>query len=203
MKKTSLLLIVLLSSFLVVGQSKKIGQMIEAGKLKYQLNDYHGAIQDFNEAIALNDKNPIAYYERGKAKDKLGDFYGAVQDFDSAISEDNKYFDAYVERGDVKNKKLRYKEATSDYLKALEINHDDQKTLLKLGQTQMALMSYLESIQSFNHLIELDPNNADAFYLRGLIHIHLNENDKGCKDLSKAGELGDYKAYEMINEYCK
>ena len=169
MKKLYLLFIVLFSAFLLVGQSKKVSQMIESGKLKYQLNDYHGAIQDF----------------------------------DSAIANDSKYFDAYLERGNVKNKKLRYKEAIEDYSAALIMKPDNQKTLLKLGQTQMALMSYLESIESFNHLILLDAQNADAFYLRGLIHIHLNFHDKGCKDLSKAGELGDYKAYEMINEYCR
>ena len=203
MKKISLVLVIVFTSFLALGQSKRMSKLIESGKMKFELNDYHGAIKDFNKVIEIDENNVFAFYERGRAKDKLGDFYGSVDDFTKALEIDNKYTQAYIERGNVKNEKLNYKGAITDYTKALTLKPENEPLLLKLGQTQMALLSYKESIESFTHLISLDPENRDAYYLRGLIYIHLHHKIKGCQDLSKAGELGDHKAYEMLNEYCK
>ena len=58
------------------------------------------------------------------------------------------------------------------------------------------------AIQDFNKAIELNPNNAVAYYNRGLAKIHLGQKDNGCLDLSKAGELGHAKAYEHIKDLC-
>ena len=44
---------------------------------------------------------------------------------------------------------------------------------------------------------------ADAYYYRGLAKIILHQKDNGCLDLSKAGELGFYQAYDEIKKYCK
>jgi hypothetical protein len=43
---------------------------------------------------------------------------------------------------------------------------------------------------------------VDAYYLRGVLRIEYGQLSDGCLDLSKAGELGDLKAYEMIRERC-
>ena len=36
--------------------------------------------------------------------------------------------------------------------------------------------------------------------MRGLLRINFGDFTNGCLDLSKAGELGDLKAYEAIKE---
>jgi tetratricopeptide (TPR) repeat protein len=41
-----------------------------------------------------------------------------------------------------------------------------------------------------NKAISLDPNNKDAYFLRGLALYELGEKEQGCKDFSKAIELG-------------
>ena len=47
------------------------------------------------------------------------------------------------------------------------------------------------------------PYFGDAFFNRGLVLIYLKDKEKGCIDLSKAGELGIDDAYSVINKYCK
>ena len=44
---------------------------------------------------------------------------------------------------------------------------------------------------------------GDAYFNRGLVLIYLKDKEKGCIDLSRAGELGIQDAYSVINKYCE
>ena len=44
---------------------------------------------------------------------------------------------------------------------------------------------------------------GDAYFNRGLVLIYLKDREKGCIDLSRAGELGVQEAYSVINKYCE
>ena len=50
--------------------------------------------------------------------------------------------------------------------------------------------------------INIKPN-SNSYFLRGKSYIKLNQKENGCKDLSKAGELGQKDAYTEISKYCK
>ena len=50
--------------------------------------------------------------------------------------------------------------------------------------------------------IQINPKNVDAYFMRGVLRIEFGDMKNGCLDLSKAGELGDSKAYEVIKEKC-
>jgi tetratricopeptide (TPR) repeat protein len=60
-----------------------------------------------------------------------------------------------------------------------------------------------ESIVQYTKAIELYPNIGEAYYNRGLVLIYLKDKEKGCMDLSMAGELGIQDAYSVIQKYCK
>ncbi|PIV58665.1 MAG: hypothetical protein COS14_08405, partial [Bacteroidetes bacterium CG02_land_8_20_14_3_00_31_25] len=61
---------------------------------------------------------------------------------------------------------------------------------------------YSGAISDFNKAIEINPNNAEAYYNRGFAKINLGQKDSGCLDLSKAGKLGCSQAYEAIKDFC-
>ena len=50
---------------------------------------------------------------------------------------------------------------------------------------------------------DLDFFKADAYFNRGLVLIYLRDSEKGCIDLSRAGELGVDDAYSVISKYCE
>lgn len=50
--------------------------------------------------------------------------------------------------------------------------------------------------------IELDPNDAMAYYNRGVSKLRLGQRDSACRDLSKASELGDEDAFDRIRKHC-
>lgn len=51
--------------------------------------------------------------------------------------------------------------------------------------------------------VDINPNDAKFYYLRGLLLIQDNQKDSGCLDLSKASELGYKYAYEAIKKFCQ
>ena len=61
----------------------------------------------------------------------------------------------------------------------------------------------VDAIGSYNKALELYPMMGDAYYNRGLVLIYLKDKEKGCIDLSRAGELGVGEAYSIIKRYCE
>ncbi|NCC88511.1 MAG: tetratricopeptide repeat protein, partial [Clostridia bacterium] len=45
-------------------------------------------------------------------------------------------------------------------------------------------------IQDCSKAIALDPQNKNAYFLRGLAHYELGQKEQGCRDFEKAIELG-------------
>ena len=59
------------------------------------------------------------------------------------------------------------------------------------------------SIENYTKAIELYPYMGDAYFNRGLVLIYLKDKEKGCIDLSRAGELGIQDAYGVIKKFCE
>ena len=56
---------------------------------------------------------------------------------------------------------------------------------------------------NYTKAINLWPYMGDAYFNRGLVLIYLKDKEKGCIDLSRAGELGVEDAYGVIKKYCE
>ncbi|MBO5846591.1 MAG: tetratricopeptide repeat protein, partial [Bacteroidales bacterium] len=58
-------------------------------------------------------------------------------------------------------------------------------------------------LEDYNRAIELNEDFAEAWYNRGVTRIYLGERNEGLRDLSRAGELGIYKAYNLIKRFSE
>ena len=74
---------------------------------------------------------------------------------------------------------------------------------LNLGNLHCLSSQLVSSIEDYDKAIKLYPAMGDAYYNRGLVLIYLKDKEKGCIDLSRAGELGVGDAYSVIDKYCK
>ena len=63
------------------------------------------------------------------------------------------------------------------------------------------MKDYRAALVDYDKAIHLDPNFADAYFNRGLVNIYLGNNRQGILDLSKAGELGLFSAYNIIKRF--
>lgn len=60
---------------------------------------------------------------------------------------------------------------------------------------------YEAAIQHYNDAIQTDSEFAEAYFNRGLTYIFIGKHEQGLQDLSRAGELGIYQAYNLITRF--
>ncbi|MCX6140314.1 MAG: tetratricopeptide repeat protein [Candidatus Kapabacteria bacterium] len=70
-------------------------------------------------------------------------------------------------------------------------------------QTGAGQKDYDGSIADYTKAIEIDPQNAKAYYARGLMELLLGRNHKGCLDIVKAREVGLPFVSDEIMLQCK
>ena len=100
----------------------------------------------------------------------------------------------------------------------IEVDGDKALALLKLAerlQPQSAMIHYnigcvlasqgklSEAETAFSQAIQLDDRMAEAYFNRAVAALLHNNNIKAIADLSKAGELGLYRAYNLIKQAQK
>jgi tetratricopeptide (TPR) repeat protein len=69
------------------------------GVTRYDLRDWDGAINDFDEALRLNPLRVMAWIKRGNARFNKGDLDEAINDFNQAIRLDPRSVIAWNNRG--------------------------------------------------------------------------------------------------------
>ena len=87
--------------------------------------------------------------------------------------------------------------------KAAALNPGFPYTYYNLGNLYCLSNDLPEAIVKYTRAIDLYPYIGESFYNRGLVLIYLKDKEKGCIDLSTAGELGIQDAYGVIKKYCK
>jgi len=191
------------SSYAETAIAQTAEEYFDKGVEKSVEGDWKGAIQDYNKAIELNPNYTSAYNNRGSVKSSLGDYRGAIQDFNKSIELKPNYALAYFNRGIAKSNLDEHKGAIQDYNKAIELEPNDADAYSNRGNSKGCLDDYRGAIKDFNKAIEHNPNDGMAYNNRGLAKIYLGQKDSGCLDLSKARDLGDPKAHDLIKKYCE
>lgn len=200
MKTLSLWVIAGLICSSSLAQSAK--DLTQKGRDLYEKREFMEALLNLNKALEVDPNYSPAYFVRANIKDAFDDRHGAMKDYNSAIEKNPKFADALFARGNVKMKLQDYYGAIADYSAAITINENYIDAYFNRGKAKQFLQAYEDAINDCTKIIELHPKNVDAYYMRGILRIEFGDQKNGCLDLSKAGELGDLKAYETIREKC-
>ena len=72
-----------------------------------------------------------------------------------------------------------------------------------IGNIYVKLKDYRSAIEAYTEAIKRDSAMPEAYFNRGVAYILDGNFDKGLADLSQAGEMGLYQAYNLIKTYSK
>ena len=142
------------------------------------------------------------YMNRGVLRAEMIEFISSIESNVQVLSMD----DSGNTRARVKDQVVRrydYSDAIDDLKKAMEIVPDLPYLYFNMGNLLCLSAEHVGSIENYTKAIELYPYMGDAYFNRGLVLIYLKDKEKGCIDLSRAGELGVQDAYSVIKKHCE
>jgi len=176
---------------------------------------YNTALMGYDSAVGnampegavltkASDRAEAAFYLMNRAvlRADMIDFMASMDNTVQVLSMDEKGT-TRARVSDKVNKTYDYSEAISDMKKANELTPGVAYILFNLGNLYCLSSDHISAIASYTRAINAYPYFADAYFNRGLVQIFLKDKEKGCDDLSVAGELGVKDAYTVIKKHCE
>ena len=155
-----------------------------------------------------------AYVARAFEFALVQDYSSALDDVTRAILMDGTLLFAYFCRANWRYKQLEYKRAMGEPTDKADfelmmrdydyvINHLPDFSFAYYNKANMLCIQqdFKAAISYYTQAIDKDGDFAEAYFNRGLTYIYIGETTKGITDLSKAGELGIYQAYNLISRF--
>ncbi len=177
----------------------------------YHEKQFNSSLTYYGKAIEEADANASGYaaffkafyyLNRGVLRAEMIDFISSIESNVQVLSMD----DTGNTRARVRDQVVRqydYTDAVDDMKKAAEILPALPYIYYNLGNLYCLSSEHISSIDNYTKAIQLYPYMGDAYFNRGLVLIYLKDKEKGCIDLSRAGELGVQDAYGVIKKYCE
>jgi len=159
---------------------------IKSGDVKFQQQDFEGAIKDYTKAIEYNSASFLAYGNRGYCKNKLGQFDEAITDFTKAISINGKDWISYSGRGDSKQSTGAFESAIEDYTMAIKVVYPDtiSQCFFGRGLCYSRLNKFEEAIRDYNVSIRKNPEFQGAYMNRGRAYLSTEQYEKAIEDFN-------------------
>ncbi len=170
---------------------------MERGTMYNLVLNYNNAINDFSVCILKNSKDVNAYFNRASTRYKMVEMLRTLES-EAAVTSNQ-----LGQQQQIKNEitVLDYDLIMSDLKRVTELAPNFEFAYYNISLIQCIRKQYNDALESLTQAIELNGEFAEAYFNRGIIKIYLGDEENGTADLSRAGELGIYKAYNVIKRY--
>jgi len=197
-------------------KEKKAENLLWRGRAYYEKQDYAQALADFAKAIDLQPDYPY-YIWRARTYYKMGNYDLAMADFSKSIEIQNNDFyssvwDTYLERANAYFLNKDYVLAIADYdfaISALDkkiispyTSPDKIDELKKKRENVVSIKKESDNkmvIAMSTEAIRLNPNDAVAYYNRGMAHNNKGDYNQAIADFSQAIRLNPNDAATYYN----
>lgn len=172
-----------------------------SGILDFQSKLFNASLLSYNQAISRDPDNVFYYINRAALQSEMIELISSMESNVQILTLD----ESGTTRTRVQEQGRReydYSGAIDDLEKAAMLAPDFAHIYYNLGNLYCLSGDFPKSIGNYTRSIELYPYLAEAYYNRGLIQIYLKDKEKGCMDISTAGELGIKDAYSVIKKFC-
>jgi tetratricopeptide (TPR) repeat protein len=176
------------------------------------VQDLNSALEDLSKAIENQPDFILAYFERANIRFRKINFeYSEKINDEDVTTKSNKGYKGFDNSSEPKNQSgisigekvfgTDYDLVMHDYDKILELNPKFIYAYFNRGYIRSMQRDYRNALIDFTKAIELNPDFAEAWFNRGITQIYLGDREHGIADLRMAGQLGLYKAYNLIKRY--
>lgn len=172
------------------------------GTLYSTVMNYNSALTDLSVCLLKEPDNKVALFNRAAARYKMVE---TIRDMDSDVPSAAE-MPGTLTGASAAN--IRHEVAILDYdliLKDLErvveIEPDNEFAYYNMSLVYCQRKQMDKAEELLGKAIGIYDQFAEAYFNRGIIRIYMGQEDEGIADLSHAGELGMFKAYNVIKRY--
>lgn len=130
--------------------------------------EYDRALEDYDQAVAINSQDADAFNSRGTTFNALGRYQRAIQDFDQAIKLNSGSPMAFSNRCLAKALLGRLEQALADCNEALRIKPKNPGAFAVRGLVYLKLKRYDAAIADYSAELRLIPNDPYSLFGRGM-----------------------------------
>ena len=156
----------------------------------YLVQDLAAAIDDLDAAFMLQGDLWIVYFTRAFVRYKLLE--------SEQLDKMNSAGSGVAVKRETALPNMNYMLIKSDLDKVVELMPDFAYGYYNRANLLMDLNDFKGAVVDYTEAIRINPQFAEAYFNRGLANMYMGNTEAGAADLSKAGELGIYSAYNAI-----
>ncbi len=173
------------------------------GTLYSIVMNYNSALTDFSACLLKDPNNKVALFNRAAARYKMVE---TIRDMDTGTSPNIDMSGGLM--GGSSSQGIRHDITILDYdlvMKDLErvaeLEPDNEFAYYNMSLVLCQRKQMEEAEAMLSKAIDIYDQFAEAYFNRGIIRIYLGRDEEGVADLSRAGELGMFKAYNVIKRH--
>jgi tetratricopeptide (TPR) repeat protein len=159
----------------------------DEGEITFQTAD--PLLNKISEDLNNDPNNAALYFSRAQQLYERSSYEPAISDLRKAIALDSTNADYHHLLSDCYLDYYMSGEALDILKKYSEENPTKVASLLKLGELQLILKQYDASFFTVQKILNLDQQNAEAFFLMGMIYRAQNDKERAINSFQSAVEL--------------
>ena len=163
-------------------------EYFKLGWAKMHQSDWHGAVDNFDQAIKLDPTKVDAYLERGASKLMLGDQTGGIADYDQAVKIAPKNRETYLKLGEALQMKDP-KAAIACYNQVIALDPKNEEAYKGIATVHWMHQEYDETISAYDRLIAINPKDWYAYGVRAMAKAAKGDLDGAIADYSQDIQL--------------
>jgi tetratricopeptide (TPR) repeat protein len=148
------------------------------------------ALEQFDQAIRTDARNPNAYFGLAQAYNKLGMLPEEIQSYQALLTLEPNLAAARQNLGNALHASKAYQEAIEQYSLAIQLQPNNAGLYFNTGAAYKSLEQYDKAIGYFRKALELDPQNAAAHNALAISYYMLKQLDQAKTHAAAAKQLG-------------
>ena len=166
-----------------------------------RLSNYNRALEILHSSMEKFNTQWLYYFLEGTLEASMAEYIHSMSEITNTVKlgEEGNTYSTGAEITTLAD----YSKAERGLTNAIDINPNFSLSWYNRANILVQSQRYREAIDDYSKALSIDENLSQAYFNRGLTLIFMKEIERGCLDISKAGQLGIVDAYNVIKRYCE
>lgn len=168
---------------------KNVTAMLKLAEIYFYVKKHDKCFEYINMALKIDKYNPKAYFMKGMSYKEIKDTAKAISSMQTAVEQDQTFYNAYMQLG-LLTAVQKNPIAVQYYKNALRIQPNSTEVWYAIGKFYQDVENWEKSIEAYNVLLKIDPNNKYVHYNLGVINMAaLKEYKTGLSYFTAAAKI--------------